>query len=61
MNIGNFEPKKKLTVQITLLSRLNVFDKSWMLSLTPTFTPRQLLNNAGTTLNNRATTDEEVK
>ena len=61
MNIGNFEPKKKLTVQITLLSRLNVFDKSWMLSLTPTLTPRQLLSNAGMTLNNRATTDDEVK
>ena len=39
MDIGNLLPQKKITVKLTLLQSLDVFDKSWMLSLSPTLTP----------------------
>lgn len=40
MNIGNLMPDKSLTVKLSLVQKLEVFDKSWLLSLSPTFTPR---------------------
>ena len=40
MKIGNLMPEKKLTVNLVLIQKLQVFDKSWLLSLSPTFTPR---------------------
>ena len=39
MDIGNLLPQKKITVRLTLLQSLEVFDKSWVLSLSPTLTP----------------------
>lgn len=39
MKIGNFEPDKQITVKLGILQKLDVFDKSWMLRLSPTFTP----------------------
>ena len=39
MNIGNLLPQKWVTVKLTLLQSLEVFDKSWTLSLSPTLTP----------------------
>ena len=39
MNIGNLLSQKWVTVKLTLLQSLEVFDKSWTLSLSPTLTP----------------------
>ena len=39
MNIGNLQPDKSLTVQLDIVTKLEVVDKSWGLLLSPTFTP----------------------
>ncbi len=40
MNIGNLLPKRELTIRLTMLVRLPIFDKSWALILSPSMTPR---------------------
>ena len=39
MTIGNLQPKRSLRLQLSFLQNLEVFDKSWALSLSPTFAP----------------------
>ena len=39
MNIGNLQPDRSLTVQLDIVTKLEVVDKSWGLLLSPTFTP----------------------
>ena len=39
MNIGNLQPGRSLTVQLDIVAKLEVVDKSWGLLLSPTFTP----------------------
>lgn len=39
MKIGNMVPGQELSVRITFLVKLPVFDKSWAFVLSPTFTP----------------------
>ena len=39
MSIGNLPPGKSLTLQLDVVTKLAVVDKSWGLLLSPTFTP----------------------
>ncbi len=39
MQIGNLLPGKEVSLRLDLLQTLEVFDKSWMLALSPTLTP----------------------
>ncbi len=39
MNIGSLKPGKSVTVKLSIVFSLEVIDKSWALTLSPTFTP----------------------
>lgn len=39
MKIGNMVPGQEMSIRITFLVKLPVFDKSWAFVLSPTLTP----------------------